>query len=180
MNTEFQATPLVPTGMFPSPTFCVFSNRIIAIVVAALLCFYKHGTTQSSAPMWVLMPCSLSITMSSFCQYASLSYVPFPLQNLFKSTKVIPVMLMGKFLKGTEYPWVQYGEAALITGGVFLFSQSSGKHAEAEEDATPVQMLGVILLCGYVLSDSFTSQWQSKVYSDYGKIDQYHMMFGVS
>lgn len=194
MDTQFEATPLVPTGKFPSPTFCVFSNRIIAIIVAMALCFWKHGTVKSSAPLWMLMPCSLSNTMSSFCQYASLAYVPFPLQNLFKSTKVIPVMLMGRFLKGTSYPWVQYMEAAAITMGVYIFSQTSskastGNAAAASTDTaaalesvmeSPFHWFGVMLLCGYVLSDSFTSQWQSKVYSDYGKIDQYHMMFGVN
>ena len=186
MNTQFESTPLVPSGRFPSPTFCVFSNRIIAIVVAAALCYWKHGSTRSSAPLWVVLPCSVSNTLSSFCQYASLLHIPFPLQNLFKSTKVIPVMLMGRFLKGTEYPWIQYGEAALITVGVFFFSQSHANNKEhinsntGIPEETPVQMLGIFLLCGYVLTDSFTSQWQSKIYADYGRIDQYHMMFGVN
>jgi hypothetical protein len=32
----------------------------------------------------------------------------------------------------------------------------------------------------YVTTDSFTSQYQSKIYKTYGKVDQYHMMFGVN
>lgn len=38
---------------------------------------------------------------------------------------------------------------------------------------------GVMLLAVYLLCDSFTSQWQSKVYKKYG-IDQYQMMLGVN
>jgi solute carrier family 35 (adenosine 3'-phospho 5'-phosphosulfate transporter), member B2 len=177
MSSEFKPTPSVPSGRFPSATFCVFSNRIIAIGVAAALCYYKHGTVQSSAPLYVLSPCALSNTLSSFCQYASLSYVPFPLQTLFKSIKVIPVMIMGKVLNKKSYPWIQYGEAFVITMGVLVFSQTMGG---SKKGADSVHMFGVILLVGYVICDSFTSQWQSKVYTDYGKIDQYHMMFGVN
>ena len=208
MTTVFEPTEHVPDGVFPSATFCVFSNRIIAIIVAVAICYRVHGTVKSSAPIYALIPCALSNTTSSFCQYASLGYVDFPLQNLFKSTKVIPVMLMGKFLKGTTYPWVQYGEALLITFGVIIFSQAdfladllgmSDKDGTedasdpAEADATAevevgtfnqpsasLRFIGICLLTGYILSDSFTSQWQSKVYADYGKIDQYHMMFAVN
>lgn len=191
MTTQFEATEHVENGMFPSATFCVLSNRAIAIAVGFCICYYKHGRISSPvAPTYVLIPCALSNTVSSFCQYASLSYVDFPLQNLFKSTKVIPVMLMGKFLKGTIYPWVQYGEAALISVGVVIFSQANSimgseepednMTGSDESDASMMRTYGLGLLCGYVMFDSFTSQWQSKVYSDYGKIDQYHMMFGVN
>jgi len=204
MTTKFHPTENVPDGMFPSPTFCVFSNRAVAIIVGFVICYRLHGRVSSpAAPMYMLFPCSMSNTTSSFCQYASLSYVDFPLQNLFKSTKVIPVMLMGKVLKGTTYPWVQYCEALMITLGVMIFSQGDvledfvfggdsdkgeeqDSTAEETEEGTTVtpgsamKLLGIAFLVGYVLSDSFTSQWQSKVYSDYGKIDQYHMMFGVN
>ena len=38
---------------------------------------------------------------------------------------------------------------------------------------------GVFLLALYLCCDSFTSQWQSKVYREYG-VDQYQMMLGVN
>ena len=38
--------------------------------------------------------------LSSWCQYQSLHYVTFPVQTLFKSFKVLPVMVMGQFLMG--------------------------------------------------------------------------------
>ena len=39
--------------------------------------------------------------------------------------QIIPVMLMGKFLKGTIYGPRDYFEAVLITLGVFVFSYNS-------------------------------------------------------
>ena len=32
----------------------------------------------------------------------------FPTQTLFKSSKVIPVMLVGKFFHKKSYPWIEY------------------------------------------------------------------------
>ncbi len=203
MSTQYNPTENVPDGRFPSATFCVFCNRIFAIVIAAVVCLYKHGQVSSAAPLWYVSPSSFSNTMSSYCQYASLSFVPFPVQNLFKSMKIIPVMLMGKLLKGSTYPWIQYGEAALITLGVIIFSQSSnnsskghghlrylsettststtdGSNSIVGDSHDVVNPFGFLLLFGYIFFDCFTSQWQSKVYTEYGKIDSYHMMFGVN
>jgi solute carrier family 35 (adenosine 3'-phospho 5'-phosphosulfate transporter), member B2 len=177
MTTKFNPTPAVPSGMFPSASFCVFSNRFLAIVISYLVIRTVHGTIHCSAPHYAFLPCAISNTASSWAQYASLHYVSFPLQNIFKSTKVIPVMLMGMLLRGVTYSLTEYVEAIAITGGVFLFSMS--KNSTQGDDAE-TSSIGVMLLITYVCSDSFTAQWQSRIYKDYGKIDQYHMMFWVN
>ena len=185
MSTEFDPTPLNPSGKFPSATFCVFSNRLLAILVAFVACQCVHGTVKSSAPLLAFTPCSLSNTISSWSQYRALNYVTFSMQTIFKSTKVIPTMLMGTILKGTTYGIVEYLEAVAITAGVATFGLNKGSHKSAqakggEDDQAYEEVIGFALLCAYVLCDSFTSQWQSKLYKQYGKIDQWHMMFGVN
>lgn len=72
---------------------------------------------------------------------------------------------------------IEYVEALAITAGVALFT-----FAEKTKSATDVRtdtMYGAILLGTYLCCDSFTSQWQSKVYKSYG-VDQYQMMLGVN
>merc|ERR1719203_1648669 len=124
MTTEFKSTEHVPDGKFPSAAFCVFSNRFLAIIVAMIAVKLRHGAVfaNNSAPLLSFTPCAFSNTMSSWSQYASLKYVSFPVQTVFKSSKVIPVMLMGKVLKGTKYTTGKYCEALLITIGVAIFS----------------------------------------------------------
>ena len=39
---------------------------------------------------------AVSNLLSSWCQYEALKYVSFPCQTLFKSFKLLPVMVMGK------------------------------------------------------------------------------------
>ncbi|CAM9579326.1 unnamed protein product, partial [Ectocarpus fasciculatus] len=176
MTTQFRPTTRTPDGYFPSSAFCVFTNRVAAMLVAWVVCVKYRGGVTGAAPMTAFLPCSLSNTMSSWSQYASLKYVSFPMQSIFKSAKVIPVMIMGKVVQNITYSMVEYGEACMITAGVFLFSLQQG--SEHMHDKS--NFYGVLLLLGYICSDSFTSQYQSSIYKKYGKVDQYHMMFGVN
>lgn len=177
MDTQFKPTPLTPSGHFPSATFCVFSNRFLAIIVSAGFCWFYHGTLTSAAPLLSFTPCALSNTLSSWGQYQALSYVGFSLQTIFKSMKIIPVMLMGTLLKGTRYSAMEYVEAVAITIGVITFSMSRSNFVN---DGATNEVVGFLLLILYVGADSFTSQWQSRIYQNYGKIDHFQMMFGVN
>ena len=104
MTTRFEPTPRVPDGKFPSAAFCVFSNRFLAIIVATIAVRIRHGALLQNnvAPLVAFAPCALSNTLSSWSQYASLRYVSFPVQTVFKSSKIIPVMIMGKVLKVSD------------------------------------------------------------------------------
>ena len=85
----------------------------MAIIVACVAVKNRHGTLfdPKSAPILSFAPCALSNTFSSWSQYNALKFVTFPVQTIFKSSKIIPVMLMGRFLKGTMYgPKVCGGE----------------------------------------------------------------------
>ena len=73
---------------------------------------------------------------------------------------------------------MEYIEALVITSGVAMFTFSEKDHsklADSRSDST----YGLMLLACYLFCDSFTSQWQSKVYKSYG-IDQFQMMLGVN
>ena len=81
-------------------------------------------------------------------------------------------------MKGSSYPLSQYLEALLITAGVAIFSVASKSSAKDSE----TELLGLIFLLMYISFDSFTSQWQDKIYAQYGRpnVDPYQMMLGVN
>jgi adenosine 3'-phospho 5'-phosphosulfate transporter B2 len=169
------------TGMFPSTVFLVCANRALALVVAGALMTYKSRVLRQPAPrapFYQFSPCSISNIVSSWAQYECLKYVSFPTQTLFKSSKVIPVMLVGKFFHKKNYPWIEYVEAVGITLGVALFMLTE-KAKKGGGDGAGDSVLGVLILSVYVFCDSFTSQWQDRVYKTY-HVDQYAMMFGVN
>jgi adenosine 3'-phospho 5'-phosphosulfate transporter B2 len=180
MTSQFNPTDHVPDGKFPSAAFCVFSNRLFAVIVAMIAVRLRHGSVFSNnvAPLSAFWPPALSNTISSWSQYASLKYVSFPEQTVFKSSKIIAVMLMGKVLQGKTYPWSQYGEAFGISLGVALFSLAS---YDSDRDSH-TETIGLLFLCSYIAFDSFTAQYQDKIYQQYGRpnVDPFQMMLGVN
>ncbi|XP_064412648.1 adenosine 3'-phospho 5'-phosphosulfate transporter 1 [Latimeria chalumnae] len=174
MTKTYGATELDPGEKFRDSQFLVFMNRILAFTVAGLYCMLtkqpRHG-----APMYKYSFASLSNILSSWCQYEALKFISFPTQVLAKASKVIPVMLMGKIVSRKSYEYWEYLTAALISVGVsmFLLSSSTNKHP-----STVTTFSGLIILAGYIIFDSFTSNWQDALFKY--KMSSVQMMFGVN
>jgi len=165
------------TGKFPSATFCVFSNRVFAMVVGAAVSYFMNGTFSLSAPCLVFAPCSISNSLSSLAQYQVLHYISFPMQTIVKSFKIIPVMIMGKLVNKRTYTLIEYVDALVISAGVCLFSLSEVKGNPRNAET---YVIGVLMLAAYIMLDSFTSQWQSRIYTSHPKLDQFQMMFATN
>ncbi len=150
----------------------------------------REREKKGPAPFYAFAACSVSNSLSSFAQYEALKFVSFPLQVLSKSCKIIPVMLVGLLLNKKSYPRVEYIDAIVITSAVAMFmlneKESKGGggggggdghgHGSTEQGDSA---WGLMLLALYVTCDSFTSQWQDRVFQTY-QIDQYQMMLGVN
>uniref|UniRef100_A0AAZ3RZZ3 Adenosine 3'-phospho 5'-phosphosulfate transporter 1 n=1 Tax=Oncorhynchus tshawytscha TaxID=74940 RepID=A0AAZ3RZZ3_ONCTS len=168
------STPEEEGERFKDSQFLVFMNRILALTVSGLWCLLfkqpRHG-----APMYKYSFASLSNVLSSWCQYEALKYISFPTQVLAKASKVIPVMLMGKIVSHKSYEYWEYLTAALISLGVsmFLLTSTTGKHP-----STVTTFSGVVILVGYIVFDSFTSNWQDNLFKC--KMSSVQMMFGVN
>ncbi|KAH1173688.1 adenosine 3'-phospho 5'-phosphosulfate transporter 1 isoform X1 [Mauremys mutica] len=174
MTRTYGATETDPGEKFKDSQFLVFMNRILAFTVAGLYCALikqpRHG-----APMYKYSFASLSNILSSWCQYEALKYISFPTQVLAKASKVIPVMLMGKLVSRKSYEYWEYLTAVLISVGVSMFLLSS---APTKHLSTVTTFSGVVLLAGYIVFDSFTSNWQDALFTY--KMSPVQMMFGVN
>lgn len=161
---------------FKDSQFLVFVNRILALLVAGI---YVCSTSQPRhvAPVYKYSYSSISNVLSSWCQYEALKFVSFPTQVLAKSSKVIPVMLMGKIVSNKTYPWHEYFTATLLSAGVSVFLLS--KDEPGHTHTTQTTVAGIIILAGYMGFDSFTSNWQSELFSSY-KMSSFQMMVGVN
>jgi len=160
---------------FTNSQFLVFMNRISAFLVAGCILVIKDQP-RHRAPFYKYAFSSFSNIMSSWFQYEALKFVSFPTQVIAKSTKVIPVMLMGKCVSGKKYQFYEYLTAVMISAGVAIFLLCSGDHSTK---TTVTTFSGLILLAGYVLFDSFTSNWQGELFSQY-KMTSFQMMCGVN
>lgn len=171
-------------GKFKSSAFCVFGNRFLALFISLAIVIYKKLTSPKplkDAPYYYYAPSSISNSISSWAQYEALKFVSFPTQVLSKSCKVIPVMLVGILLNRKSYPFIEYVESLMITAGVamFTFSEKSSKSSSLSGHERDDSWYGITLLLLYLTCDSFTSQWQSRVFKQYS-VDQFQMMLGIN
>lgn len=165
---------------FGDSQFLVFVNRVLAFTLSGLYLLFTQQP-RHLAPVYKYSYCSFSNIMSSWCQYEALKFVAFPTQVLAKASKVIPVMLMGKLVSRKSYDWHEYLLALAISlgMGLFLLSRSSGASSSSSSSPASSSLSGLVILIGYLLLDSFTSNWQSELFRTY-RMSSAQMMCGVN
>ncbi|KAL1501300.1 hypothetical protein ABEB36_006646 [Hypothenemus hampei] len=150
-------------GYFKDSQFLVFINRILAFTISAIVIFCSRQP-RHRCPLYKYVFCSISNVMSSWCQYEALKYVSFPSQVLAKASKTIPVMVMGKIVSKTKYEFYEYTTALILSVGMLFFLLDTG---DDNNKNVVTKFSGVILLCLYIAFDSFTSNWQGKLFKVY-------------
>ena len=158
----------------------VFMNRLGGLVLSTFLMYYFKVEWVKS-PLWEYSFPSVANMLSSWCQYEALKYVSFPTQMLAKAFKIVPVMLMGKFLHSKSYEGYEYISAATIGVGAYLFISSSenldlGQNVFGDVDGITGTWCGVVLLIFYLFFDSFTGQWQTRMFEIYKDMSSLQMM----
>lgn len=123
---------------------------------------------------------ALSLAIASPLGYASLRYINFPLMMLTKSSKPIPVMLMGVLFYGNSYPWFKYVSVLMLCGGIGIFSimQKAGKKGAGDVGATRI-LIGVALVGANLFLDGFTNNEQDALFKKH-KISVYQMMKNIN
>jgi len=108
--------------------------------------------------------------------FQALYYMPYPAQVLAKSSKMIPVMLLGTLLQGRRYPGIEWLCCFMVTGGVSIFaSVSSSSHAK-HRVASPNAPLGYALCFSNLLLDGYTNVAQDGINHRYPGGSPMHMM----
>jgi len=103
----------------------------------------------------------------------SLAFLNYPAQLMFKSTKVLPVMVMGAFIPGLKrkYPVHEYVSAVLLVVGLIVFTL-------ADAQTSPnFNVLGVIMVSGALIMDSFLGNLQEAIFKMNPATSQMEMLF---
>lgn len=146
----------------------VFMNRLGGLVLSMVLMHYFKVEWVSSA-LWEYSFPSVANMLSSWCQYEALKYVSFPVAVLAKAFKMVPVMLMGKFMNNKHYEPFEYLSGAMVGFGLYLFIDSSERidfrqNVFGYPENIKGAMCGVVLLVLFLFFDSFTGQWQTRMF----------------
>ncbi|XP_016678155.2 UDP-galactose/UDP-glucose transporter 4 isoform X3 [Gossypium hirsutum] len=103
----------------------------------------------------------------------SLAFLNYPAQLMFKSTKVLPVMVMGAFIPGLrrKYPAHEYVSAILLVLGLILFTLADAQTSPS------FSVIGVIMVIGAVVMDSFLGNLQEVIFNMNPETTQMEMLF---
>ncbi|KAB5564452.1 hypothetical protein DKX38_004506 [Salix brachista] len=103
----------------------------------------------------------------------SLAFLNYPAQIMFKSTKVLPVMLMGAFVPGLrrKYPVHEYISALLLVIGLILFTL-------ADAQTSPnFSIIGVLMISGALIMDSLMGNLQEAIFTMNPNTTQIEVLF---
>mmetsp|Transcript_5777 Transcript_5777/g.17177 ORF Transcript_5777/g.17177 Transcript_5777/m.17177 type:complete len:623 (+) Transcript_5777:277-2145(+) len=161
----------------------VFTNRFWTLIMSGFLLLYLKPRMSKTTVIYEYSFPSISNMLSSWCQYEALRYVSFPATTLFKSFKLGPVMAMGKILGNKTYPAYDYVVALVIGLGITMFMSSTDElnlQAFTNGAEPSAAWTGVMLLFLFLFFDSFTSQFQSRMFQRHADLSMVELMFATS
>ncbi|KAK9906239.1 hypothetical protein M0R45_034567 [Rubus argutus] len=140
-----------------------------------LFLIYLQGfTTKQMVNPWKTYVKLSAVLMGSHgLTKGSLAYLNYPAQLMFKSTKVLPVMIMGAFIPGLrrKYPLHEYVSAILLVVGLILFTL-------ADAQTSPnFSVIGVLMVSGALIMDSFLGNLQEAIFTMNPETTQMEMLF---
>ena len=176
----------VHLGWFLTMTqFCVYS---ITMVLAQLLCG-GHDNSQNndkidqidrttagrgrSGPACLRGAFRRTAPLASYARLGLLSvgtiglanqaceYLNMPVAQVLKSSKIIPVMLLGRLILGRTYSALHYVAVLLISTGLSVF-------IVADTQVQPVfSVLGLMLMCGSLVADALIGNYQERLFKTF-------------
>ncbi|KAL0688113.1 hypothetical protein Bca4012_087790 [Brassica carinata] len=140
-----------------------------------LFLIYLQGFTTKHIvnPMRTYVKLSAVLMGSHGLTKGSLAYLNYPAQIMFKSTKVLPVMIMGAFIPGLrrKYPVHEYISAFLLVLGLILFTL-------ADAQMSPnFSMIGILMISGALIMDAFLDNLQEAIFTMNPETTQMEMLF---
>lgn len=142
-------------------------------VYIALIYLQGFTTKQMVNPWKTYVKLSAVLMGSHGLTKGSLAWLNYPAQLMFKSTKVLPVMVMGAFIPGLrrKYPPHEYVSALLLVAGLILFTL-------ADANTSPnFSILGVVMVSGALIMDSFLGNFQEAIFTMNPDTTQMEMLF---
>jgi adenosine 3'-phospho 5'-phosphosulfate transporter B2 len=162
----------------------VFLSRLGGLGFSVFLMWY-YNVEWVKTPVYEYAFPSIANMLSSWCQYEALKYVSFPTQMLAKAFKVVPVMIMGKLMNNKSYESYEYVSSFVVGIGLYLFINSS-EHISfdtnifGEPESVKGVWCGIILLILYLFFDSFTGQWQTRMFQINKALSPLQMMLTIN
>mmetsp|Transcript_7006 Transcript_7006/g.9106 ORF Transcript_7006/g.9106 Transcript_7006/m.9106 type:complete len:332 (+) Transcript_7006:255-1250(+) len=92
----------------------------------------------------------------------SLAHISYTTRIVFKSSKVIPVMIVGMIMQGRRYSKLEYVSVLMLVAGIVLFTLGDSGDKILEDESQEYDFTGIALISIGVICDAITSNFEEK------------------
>uniref|UniRef100_A0A6V7QR38 UDP-galactose/UDP-glucose transporter 3 n=1 Tax=Ananas comosus var. bracteatus TaxID=296719 RepID=A0A6V7QR38_ANACO len=165
---------------FDHLAFLNFAQNVVCFVWSFIMIKLWSKSSEGRAPLFKYCGVSITNTIGPAMGIEALKYISYPAQVLAKSSKMIPVMLMGTLLYGVKYTIPEYICSFLVAGGVSAFALSKTSSKTIRKLAHPNAPLGYGLCFLNLAFDGYTNSTQDLIKSRYPKTNPWDIMLGMN
>lgn len=170
-----------PDGQrFKHLAFLNLAQNVVCFCWSLIMITLWTKKRDGQAPLWLYWSPSITNTIGPACGIQALKYISYPAQVLVKSSKMIPVMLMGTIVYGVHYTFAEYICTFLVAGGVAVFALFKSSAKTLSKLASPNAPLGYGLCLTNLALDGFTNATQDSIFAKYPKTNAWHIMLGMN
>ncbi|KAK8508162.1 hypothetical protein V6N11_073663 [Hibiscus sabdariffa] len=148
---------------FEHLAFLNLAQNVVCLVWSYIMIKLWSSSSGSGAPWWTYWSAGITNTIGPAMGIEALKYISYPAQVLAKSSKMIPVMLMGTLVYGIRYTFPEYMCTFLVAGGVSAFALMKTSSKTISKLAHPNAPLGYGLCFLNLAFDGFTNATQDSV-----------------
>ncbi|KAJ8773741.1 hypothetical protein K2173_006391 [Erythroxylum novogranatense] len=167
---------------FEHLAFLNLAQNVVCLIWSYIMIkiWSRSSTSGSGAPWWTYWSAGITNTIGPAMGIEALKYISYPAQVLAKSSKMIPVMLMGTLVYGIRYSLNEYICTFLVAGGVSTFALSKTSSKTMSKLAHPNAPLGYGLCFLNLAFDGFTNATQDSLTTRYPKTSAWDIMLGMN
>ncbi|XAR56029.1 hypothetical protein NMG60_11036312 [Bertholletia excelsa] len=165
---------------FEHLAFLNLAQNVVCLIWSFIMIKLWSSGNRNGAPWWSYWSAGITNTIGPAMGIEALKYISYPAQVLAKSSKMIPVMLMGTLVYGIRYTLPEYVCTFLVAGGVSMFALSKTSSKTISKLAHPNAPLGYGLCFLNLAFDGFTNATQDSITSRYPKTSAWDIMLGMN
>lgn len=165
---------------FEHLAFLNLAQNVVCLIWSFIMLMLWSNGTSGGAPWWSYWSAGITNTIGPAMGIEALKYISYPAQVLAKSSKMIPVMLMGTLVYGIRYTVPEYVCTLLVAGGVSAFALSKTSSKTISKLAHPNAPLGYGLCFLNLAFDGFTNATQDEITTRYPKTSAWNIMLGMN
>ncbi|KAL7091456.1 hypothetical protein ACP275_12G107400 [Erythranthe tilingii] len=165
---------------FEHLAFLNLAQNVVCLIWSFLMIKIWSNGGNGGAPWWSYWSAGITNSIGPAMGIEALKYISYPAQVLAKSSKMIPVMLMGALVYGIRYSFQEYLCTLLVAGGVSTFALLKTSSKTINKLANPNAPLGYGLCFLNLAFDGFTNATQDSLTARYPKTNAWNIMLGMN